>query len=278
MAINHTTTNYQIFSDIARHDIDDIRSKNYAGWGSSGMACLTMLHKDIFNIPSCLKHEWRSGKDRRTTLGRGRVLWIKAVTVTGQKVDIVNVYQHTSKYPQKQQRLPATLTTSLSSIKDPCMLFGDFNASTCGGRVNYAPAHANNPTTVADQAFAEFIEVTKGRIVPPTRSTWKNPFGDLEGQEANLDFGIVYNLQEDLTEAEVDWISPLHDHARVSFTIDDTIWGNIHPPKPALTPQRTPQSDKLKLEQMLPVRSVVDETCTPLALQLLDQQNQLSSS
>jgi hypothetical protein len=158
------------------------------------------------------------------------------------------------------------------------MLFGDFNASTCGGRVNYAPAHANNPTTVADQAFAEFIEVTKGRIVPPTRSTWKNPFGDLEGQEANLDFGIVYNLQEDLTEAEVDWISPLHDHARVSFTIDDTIWGNIHPPKPALTPQRTPQSDKLKLEQMLPVRSVVDETCTPLALQLLDQQNQLSSS
>jgi hypothetical protein len=29
---------------------------------------------------------------------------------------------------------------------------------------------------------------------------------------------------------------------------------------------------------MLPVRSVVDETCTPLALQLLDPQNQLSSS
>ena len=67
--------NYQIFSDIARHDTDDIRSKNYAGWGSSGMACLTMIHKDIFNIPLCRKHEWRSGKDRRTTLGRGRVLW-----------------------------------------------------------------------------------------------------------------------------------------------------------------------------------------------------------
>ncbi len=29
---------------------------------------------------------------------------------------------------------------------------------------------------------------------------------------------------------------------------------------------------------MLPVRSVVDETCTPLTLQLLDPQNQLSSS
>jgi hypothetical protein len=132
----------------------------------------------------------------------GRVLWIKAVTVTGQKVDIVNVYQHTSKYPQKQQCLYADLTTALRSIKDPCMIFGDFNVSTCGGRVNYAPAHANNPTTIADQAFAEFIEDTKGRIVPPARSTWKNPFGGLEGQEAKLNVGIVYNLQASISSSE----------------------------------------------------------------------------
>jgi hypothetical protein len=47
------------------------------------------------------------------------------------------------------------------------MFFGDFNASTCGGRVNYAPAHANNPTTIADQAFAEFIESTNGTRSSP---------------------------------------------------------------------------------------------------------------
>ena len=88
-----------------------------------------------------------------------------------------------------------------------------------------------------------------------------------------MDFVIVYNLQKELAEAEVDWISPLHDHARVSFTIGDTVWGNIKPPKPDLSPQRTSQSDKLKLEQMLPVRSVVDETCTPLELKFLDPQN-----
>jgi hypothetical protein len=273
-SITDLNPNYQILSDITRHDTDDIRSKNYAGWGSSGMTCLTMLQKDIFNISLCRKHEWRSGKDRHTT--RGRVLWIKVVTVTGQKVDIVNVYQHTSKYPQKQQRLQVDLTKSLSSVKDPSLFFGDFNASICGGRINYAPAHANNPTTIADQAFTEFIETTRGKVIPPTRSTWKIPFGGLKGQEAKLDFGIanrVYNLQEVLTEAEVDWISLLHDHARVSFTIDDSVWGNIQPPKLALAPQRTSQSDKLKLEQMLPVRSVVDETCTPLTLQLLDPQN-----
>ena len=270
--------NYQIYSDIARHDTDDIRGKNYAGWGSSGMACLTMLHKDIFNISLCRKHEWRTGKDRRTTLGRGRVLWIKAVTVTGQKVDIVNVYQHTSKYPQKQQRLQEALAKALDPITNPYMFFGDFNASTYGGRVNYAPTHANNPTTIADQAFAEFIEATKGTVIQPVRSTWKNPFGGLKSQEAKLDFGIVYNLQEEFAVAEVEWISPLHDHARVSFTIGDTVWGNIKPPTPALSPQRTSQSDELKLEQMLQVRSVVDETCTPLALKFLDPQNQLSSS
>jgi hypothetical protein len=129
-----------------------------------------------------------------------------------------------------------------------------------------------------DQVFAEFIEATNGTVIPPSRSTWKSPFGGLNGQEVKLDFGIVYNLQEELTEAEVDWISPLHDHVRVTFTIGNTVWGNIQPPKPALAPHRTSQPDRLHLEQMLPVRSVVDETCTPLALQLLDPQNQQSSS
>jgi hypothetical protein len=181
-------------------------------------------------------------------------------------MDIVNVYQHTSRYPQKQQCLLSVLTKTLSSVKDPCILFGDFNASTCGGRVNYVPAHANNPTTIADQAFEEFIETTNGTVIPPARSTWKNPFGGLNGQEAKLDFEIVYNVQEELVEAEVDWISPLHDHARVRFTIDNTVWGDIQPPNPALAPQRPSQSDNLKLQQMLPVRSVVDETCTLLAL------------
>ncbi len=133
-------------------------------------------------------------------------------------------------------------------------------------------------TTIADQAFAEFIETTNGTVIPPARSTWKNPFGGLNGQETKLDFGIVYDVQKELVESEVDWISPLHDHVRVSFTIGNTVWGDIQPPKSALAPQRPSQSDNLKLEQMLPVRSVVDETCTSLALQLLDPQNQLSSS
>jgi hypothetical protein len=277
-SISDLNPQYQIFADIARHDTDDIRGKNYAGWGSSGMACLTMLHKDIFNITLCRKYEWRSGKDRRTSLGRGRVLWIKAVTVTGQRVNIVNVYQYTSNYPQNQRRLYEALTKALSSTTDPCMFFGDFNASIYGGRINYAPAHANNPTTVADQAFADFVEDNKGTIIHPAGTTWKNPFGGLHSKEAKLDFGIVFNLQEEFAEAEVEWVSPLHDHDRVSFTVGDTVWGNIQPPKPSLAPQKIAQSDKLKLEQMLPVRSEVDETCTPLALQLLDSQNQLSSS
>ena len=163
-----------------------------------------MLHKDIFNIPQCRKYEWRSWRDRRTNLGQGRVLWIQAVTVTGQKVDFINVYQHTSSYPQKQQRLQAALAKALSMITSPCMLFGDIST--------------------------------------------------------------------------VKWISPLHDHARVSFTVGDTVWGNIQPPEPVLTPPNTLASDKLKLEQMIPLLSIIDETCTPLALQLLDSQNPISSS
>jgi hypothetical protein len=105
-------------------------------------------------------------------------------------------------------------------IKDPCMLFGDFNASIQGGRINYAPAHANNPTTITDQAFTEFIEVTKDTLIPLVQTTWKNPFGGIEGQEAKLDFGIVCNMHEETVENTVEWISPLHDHARVSFILE----------------------------------------------------------
>ena len=79
-------------------------------------------------------------------------------------------------------------------ITDPCMLFGDFNANIQGGRLNYAPAHANTPTTITDQDFTEFVEVTKGTLIPPAQVTWKNPFGGVKGQEAKLDFGIVCNM------------------------------------------------------------------------------------
>ena len=115
-------------------------------------------------------------------------------------------------------------------IKDPCILFGDFNASIQGGRLNYVPAHVNNPTTIVDQAFTEFVEVTKGTIIPPAQVTWKNPFDGIKGQEAKLDFGIVYNLQEKIVEGDADWISPLHDIDRVIFTVTDTVWGNFQPP------------------------------------------------
>ena len=54
---------------------------------------------------------------------------------------------------------------------------------------------------------------------------------------------MVYNLQEEIVESTVEWTS-----------------------------------DKLKLEQMLPLLSIVDETCTPLVLQILDPLNTISSS
>ncbi len=109
----------------------------------------------------------------------------------------------------------------------------------------------NNPTTIADQAFGEFVEVTKGTLIPPDQDTWKNPFGGVKGQESKLDFGIVCNMQEETVESTVEGIIPLHDHARVNFTVGDSVWGNIQPPDPALTPPNTLASDKLKLEQML---------------------------
>jgi hypothetical protein len=56
-AIGEFSSDYHIFSDIGAHANDDIRRTNYAGWRSSGMASLTMLHRGIFNIHQCTKYE-----------------------------------------------------------------------------------------------------------------------------------------------------------------------------------------------------------------------------
>ena len=53
---------------------------------------------------------------------------------------------------------------------DPCILLGDVNASIPEGRTNYAPASTTDPTTIADQTFAHFVETTKGIIVPPAQT------------------------------------------------------------------------------------------------------------
>ena len=91
--------NYQVFLDTGSYAPDDFRKTNYVGWGTSHLASLMILHKRVFDVPKCKIHEWRTGKDRRTGLGRGRVLWIKSRTSSGKTVNIVNVSQTTSNKP-----------------------------------------------------------------------------------------------------------------------------------------------------------------------------------
>jgi hypothetical protein len=192
-----------------------------------------MLHKGIFNLQKCTKHEWCTGKDRRSQLGRGQILWIKTVTT------------------------------------DPCILLGDVNASIPGGRTKYAPPSDDNPTTIADQTFANFVETTKGTIVPPAQGSWEKPFDGIKGKEAKFDFAVVYNLDEDVTDGYTDWISPLHDHTRVSLAIGNFIRGDIPIPKPVSHPKEKKIQTRLKLEDIMPHLPFVDEICTPLSEQIL---------
>jgi hypothetical protein len=76
-----------------------------------------MLHKGVFNIHQYTKHEWRKDKDGRSQMGKGLVLWIKATTITGKKVNIINVYQATSKNHEQQERLYDALEKTLQMGK-----------------------------------------------------------------------------------------------------------------------------------------------------------------
>jgi hypothetical protein len=104
-------------------------------------------------------------------MGRGLVLWIKPVTVTGKKVNIINVYQTTSKNHEQQERLYDSLEKVLDITTDPCILLGHVNASILGDRTKYVPLSDDNPTTITDRTFANFVETTKVTIFPPTQGS-----------------------------------------------------------------------------------------------------------
>ncbi len=110
-------------------------------------------------------------ESRRARLGSGRILWIKARTSLGNAVNIINVYQATSKNPALQQRLYDAITLALNAEHDPCILLGDFNASIEGGRTNYARPGRKNSTTIADATFDSFVETTKGTNLPPGQAS-----------------------------------------------------------------------------------------------------------
>ena len=109
-------------------------------------------------------------------------------------------------------------------------------------------------TTIADEAFADFVGKTNGKIIPPAQASWRNPFGGTRSREAKLDFAITYNLEEAKVEGYVDWISTLHDHARVGFAIGDSLWEGIqYTPRPTPKLGNSNNGKRFKIAQMVKV-------------------------
>jgi hypothetical protein len=84
-----------------------------------------------------------------------------------------------------------------------------------------------------------------------------------------LDFAVVYNLDEDVADDYTDCIIPLHDHVRVRFVIGDSIWGDISTPKPAPAPKGDKTQTRLKMEDIIPHLTSVNEICAPLSEHIL---------
>ena len=52
-AIERISPDYQIYLDTGSFAPHDHWKINYGGWRASGMACLTLLHKRVFDTPKC---------------------------------------------------------------------------------------------------------------------------------------------------------------------------------------------------------------------------------
>jgi hypothetical protein len=77
-------------------------------------------------------------------------------------------------------------------------------------------------------------------------------------------------MDEEVIEGYTDWISPLHDHARVSYAIGESLWGDIPIPKSAPQSKEKKTHERFKLGKIIPHMPTVCEICTPLAEKILD--------
>ena len=86
-----------------------------------------------------------------------------------------------------------------------------------------------------------------------------------------MDFAVTYNFEEAETKGYVDWISMIHDHARVGFVIGDSLWEGVqYTPRPTPKPGNRSNGKRLKITQMLPVVKEVNEECAPMAEGILE--------
>jgi hypothetical protein len=123
---------------------------------------------------------------------------------------------------------------------------------------------------MVDATFEDFVEKTKGKILPPAQASWRNPFGGIRSREGKLDFVVTYNFEESEIEGYVDWISMLHDHDRVDFAIGDSLWEGIqYTPRPTPKPGNPSKGKRFKIAKMFPVVKEVNEEFAPMGEDIL---------
>ena len=171
-------------------------------WGGSRrQAALTCLNEDYFDLTKTKQRNWIQGDNTRQEAGQGRILWIEAVTKTGCRVHIINVYQHTTDRPESQRALLGIVERILSLCVDhPKILIGDVNTSIAGGRLNYS--EGNTKAKQADALLTEFLDRTKGDLISTTGHTWRDPHTE---RAAKLDMAILYKVSRNADQGEAQW-------------------------------------------------------------------------
>ena len=236
-------------------------------WGGSRrQAVMTCLNEDYFDLTKTKQRNWIQGDNTRQEADQGRILWIEAVTKTGCRVHIINVYQHTADRPESQRALLGIVERILFLCGNhPKILIGDVNASIAGGRVNYSKG--NTKTKQADALLAEFLDRTKGDLMSTTGHTWRDPHTE---KAAKLDMVILYNVSRNANQGEAQWTGAQeHDHARIAMAIGQELWGPTGSNQERDTPiQRKP---KIRQKDLLPHIGSLRDDLAPATADILQR-------
>eukprot|EP00961_Rhodomonas_salina_P054029 725490-Rhodomonas_salina.1 len=197
---------HSVISTFSSADWEDGKRQKYH------YAVVTLLHTQLYtDVNNETVHDPKNKIKKRAVLGHLQVVTVRCKTMS-RRVMVVNTYQHTARYPERQQVLWQCLDRFLGKqdLADTSLIGGgDMNAAMEGQRFDYVTrAHEQS-----DKQLEQFADSVKADVISPSQVSWWDQHRQCR---AVLDHVFVESQQMARASITVrnSW-DPSHDHVNL---------------------------------------------------------------